>query len=515
MHEVARFMKLFVGNDRSYGKYYSKDGEWHMATVKDMYTVEQVVDHLDGKVGLGMVPIINEGNNRFVCRFGAIDIDAHGEDDAPVDHVALAAKIEELKLPLTVCKSRSQKGAHCYLFLRESVEASIVVKALERWADLLGYRGAEVFPKQVKLRKDALGNWINLPYFGGTRVAIEGGKEASLQFFFECAEERQLTLADLNEIVAGDDYAEAPPCLQRLVGDYPIPKGEGIRNESLALATMFFKRAFPDNWSDRAHAFNTKYMEEPIGHSEAQKTIQSIGKGDYKSYRCKQSPMSELCNRETCLTRKFGVGKSKEDSLVFPTIQRMVHYVTPEMDEHRWEVTVDGVSLFMTVDDLSSAGKYGKAIMGIVNRCLPILKHDAWMEYINPYMENAEVFEMPSEATGMGFLKARLFDWLRKYTRAVEGEQNREDVLHGNPAIAEIDNERYYIFKMSDFKSYLMKTRSEEKKGFDLTTACKLIGVETRRMRIPGMANPTTVWAVPEHLVRLPDRRPFTMDDDL
>lgn len=70
--------------------------------------------HLEGKKGVGSIPI--DENNQ--CLFGALDIDEYD-----LDLVKLFKKIKQLKLPLTVCRSKSG-GAHLYIFLKEKVSAT-------------------------------------------------------------------------------------------------------------------------------------------------------------------------------------------------------------------------------------------------------------------------------------------------------------------------------------------------------------------------------------------------------
>jgi hypothetical protein len=84
-------------------------------------------------------------------------------------------KVKKYEMPLSVCRSRSG-GAHLYLFMNEPRPAAEVIAALKHWAEVLGYPGAEIFPKQDRAGyrdesgKAYLGNFINLPYFAGERT---------------------------------------------------------------------------------------------------------------------------------------------------------------------------------------------------------------------------------------------------------------------------------------------------------------------------------------------------------
>ena len=165
---VDKFSEIFAGNTDGYGLY--NDGK-HIF-VKKPVTKELYNQHLTGKISLGIVPIRADGK----CKFGALDLDDHkkGGIKKDFDYVALLKKIKFLKLPLVVCKSKSN-GAHCYLFLTEWTSAADVRHILKKMAYALGYeRGkVEIFPKQEKLKSGESGSFINLPYHAGnTRVAV-------------------------------------------------------------------------------------------------------------------------------------------------------------------------------------------------------------------------------------------------------------------------------------------------------------------------------------------------------
>ena len=165
---VDKFSEIFAGNTNGYGLY--NDGE-HIF-IKKPVTKELYAKHLTGKISLGIVPIRADGK----CKFGALDIDDHknSEIKKDFDYKKLLEKINFLKLPLVVCRSKSG-GAHCYLFLTEWVSAATVRQTLKKMSYALGYkRGTvEIFPKQDRLKSGESGSFINLPYHNGnTRMVV-------------------------------------------------------------------------------------------------------------------------------------------------------------------------------------------------------------------------------------------------------------------------------------------------------------------------------------------------------
>ncbi len=188
---TKRFMSLFRGNTRSFGRFHVGG---QMETIKGVPGVEEFNNHLHGKVGIGIVPIMDNG----MCYFGVIDIDTHG-DLPDIDIVALEVKIRENNLPLAVCRSKSG-GAHLYLFSAEPLKASIVRDSLSTWAQVLGHAGCDIFPKQSQLLKNddgtqQFGSWINLCYFDSAntdqlRYSVEGGKKIHAERFIHLSESK-------------------------------------------------------------------------------------------------------------------------------------------------------------------------------------------------------------------------------------------------------------------------------------------------------------------------------------
>ena len=136
MQEKAqKFIELFAGFSRAHGQTEvmdsQKNGKQQAKSfiVREPLTVELVQMHLEGKKGVGSIPI--DENNQ--CLFGALDIDEYD-----LDLVKLFKKIKQLKLPLTVCRSKSG-GAHLYIFLKEKVSATELRDRLSEFASALGY----------------------------------------------------------------------------------------------------------------------------------------------------------------------------------------------------------------------------------------------------------------------------------------------------------------------------------------------------------------------------------------
>src|SRR5574343_1331410 len=125
---------------------------------KTTYWTSLWIRHLAGEVGLGIVPIDEDGT----CVFGAIDV-----DDYHIPQVDLIEGIRKLDAgPLVVCRSKSG-GSHIFCFVKQPVQASLMRKKLAEIASGVGQGRCELFPKQSKLliEREDFGSWINMPYF--------------------------------------------------------------------------------------------------------------------------------------------------------------------------------------------------------------------------------------------------------------------------------------------------------------------------------------------------------------
>jgi hypothetical protein len=244
---VANFKDIFKGLDRARGvTYVDKKGEdGQKIKGKSFVTREKVTDdlwnkHLKGiEPSLGIIPI-NDDNK---CIWGCIDIDSY----AGFDHKKLINKIKELKLPLVVFRSKSG-GAHVFLFTEVPVEAKIVRDKLLSISAVLGYGGAEVFPKQIELKsQDDTGNFLNLPYFNGddtTRYAFkDDGTAASLEEFYGIYNNvKQLDVGSIKVERPQSEFSDGPPCLESLT-QTDIKDG---RDRILYQYIQYAKRKWPE-----------------------------------------------------------------------------------------------------------------------------------------------------------------------------------------------------------------------------------------------------------------------------
>lgn len=288
-HLVKAYKNLFTGLQRGYG-ILQDDGKY--LYVKGQPTLQHYMDHLEGKISLGIVPITDKGN----CIFGALDLDDHHKKPAgyKFNYKKLLEKIKFLKLPLTVFKSKGG-GAHCYLFLDKYYTADKVRHILKKFVYALGYErdSVEVFPKQDKLAPTDNGNFINLPYKGGnSRVLIDfEGNELNVSEAMLYAPKRVTNGENLKKF--------------KLVDHGKTTK----RNDRTFAATAFLKKHYED-WQDKTIEYNKIFNVPPLEDKELFNTVlKSNEKKDYHDAELEEEAPTELISYDISVYRALGIKK--------------------------------------------------------------------------------------------------------------------------------------------------------------------------------------------------------------
>ncbi len=494
---AGRFLRLFEGNTRSSGRFDPK--KERMYTEEMALNERNVADHFEGKIGAGSVPICDDDT----CLWAAIDIDNHDTDeDIPI------GEIDELirthRLPLLPCRSKSG-GVHVYLFLTKPQPATKIRVIMAKWAAILGYGTSEIFPKQGKLingkeGKRQFGNWINLPYFditgpnGTMRYAVRDGKKFSLVEFLDHAEKNKASEKELHADSLAE-HPDAPPCIQRVLVN---GVAQGHRNEAIYNVAVYLRKAFPEQAEQKARDANLTIFSKPLPRAELTRTINSAMRPDCQ-YRCNEEPVKTLCDRDSCLQRKFGITTADADRLAnhdaLPAFTDLTKYMTEPV---RWELKIDGirVSNIMT-SQLLDFRAMREMIADRLTKIVPMIKPQEWERILAPMMQEARIIDVPDDASVSGVMRDRLREFAAKSDLMSRGEDKseRKILLRGLPVVQIMDGERCVCFRAQDFVNYLKRTKSEELKGVNLFFAIKEMGVRHGKFRA-GDEN-INVWYLP------------------
>jgi len=506
---IDKFSTIFDGLRLAYGTFKIEDRNAKgKATGKAMIVREERTEetwqmHLDGTQSVGIIPI-NEDNQ---CRWGCIDIDEYN-----FDHTALINKLKNLKLPLVVCRSKSG-GAHVFLFTDDFIPAKDMQDVLTRLSVGLGYGGSEIFPKQIALNLDRgdVGNFLNMPYFdheNSLRYAFNpDSSAATIEEFFQLVAENVQTREQALALIVEQDSSlpiqDGPPCLQTLCKD---GIGEGARNNGLFNVGVYLRKAFPDTWESEILQHNMQFIHPPLPLGEVNSVAKQLLRKDY-AYKCKDAPINSVCNKELCMTRKFGI------EAVVSGVQianlRKYNSVPPV-----WFLDVEGKPLEMGTDDLLNQMAFQRACVEQLNFYPRTMKKDMWETRINALLTEMQetdgsIIEVSEDVSVNGIFNEHLEEFCTGHQAAEEKEQ----ILLKRPWTDEEKNETY--FRLKDLEGHLLKANFKHFKTHQIAQRLRDINGEATQLRIQSKV--VRLWKIPAHKVTktvIRDPR-FTADEEV
>jgi hypothetical protein len=477
--QIQEYMNLFTGSTHNYGEHIyetnsnSKEkekGESFTITNK-LITIEQYRSHLEGKKGLGIIPI----NERSKCKFAVIDIDIYKRDLS----IYINA-IEKFNFPLVPFKSKSG-GLHLYLFLKDEDSPYNVKLFLKRMSFLLSIdflvkretnRIVEIFPKQNKLKPNDIGTWINLPYFNckETRThAIRGGKKLSLNDALLYIKEKQTTLEKVEEFLNELSFNDAPPCLQCINILNPLDENAG-RNTYLFSFGVYLKKKDEEYFEHNIREVNQSLLE-PLPEKELEGTIiSSLKKKDYL-YKCKESPLCDFCNKKKCREREFGIGK---DGGYFSSVEKgRLYQYKLSRPYYEWEVKLQGQEEFIKLrfrseEEIIKQDVFLKLCMRELHELPSKLKQSEWFYQVNQALKEIKIIEVSKEddVSEYTILKNMVIDFLTTRAMALK----KDGIFAKRVFFDQLSND--YFFRVKDLSEYLFL-----QKGFRYFSPRELHGI--------------------------------------
>ena len=489
---VKKFSSIFDGLQEAYGTYRVDKTQSNgkntgkAAIVRETRDTKLWEGHLSGKGNsIGIIPI----NAQNMCKWGCVDVDQY-----PLDHKVLIDKIRKLNLPMVVCRPNSG-GAHCFLFSSDWVEAKEMQKSLKCIAAALGYGESEIFPKQIRLHLDRgdVGNFLNLPYFDaedGLRYGIlDDGTSATLEEFFELYDTHVQTPEQIQKIQIVEEPTEqmpmrdGPPCLQHLVRQ---KISEGGRNNGLFNIGVYLRKAFPDSWETEILNYNMQYLEPPLPLPEVNVVAKQVERRDY-AYKCNDAPINAHCNKELCLTMKFGIGSAVQNAIV---ANLRKYNSTPPV----WFMDVNGEPLELDTEALMSQPAFQKACMEQLNFMPRTAQKAQWEGRISSLLtemrdNESAIMEVAVDASVSG----QFYDYLEEFCRFLQQAHDKEEILLRRPWTDEETSVTY--FRLRDFENFLKKNKFFEYKSHRIAQRLRDINGDSTVLKIKCRS--VRVWQIP------------------
>ena len=419
MSAAEKLLAAFEGSSVAHGRTIvgrtGRNGktEADSRVIREPLTVEKTQVHLDGKVGAGAIPI----NYENMCKFGALDIDTYD-----LDIKSLNEKVQRMKMPLILCRSKSG-GAHLFLFLKEWEPAVLIREYLTEMSVALGHSGCEIFPKQDKILSERgdVGNFINLPYYGGditTRYALDAkGESLDVDGFLKLAEKKRTTVAALDRLKFGGDrkyFTDGPYCLETIASQGLVTSN---RNIFMFNVGVYCRLKWPDEWKARMEEFNRVLCSPALEAAEVVNIQKSLDKNDKYFYQCDQCPLKDFCDKNICKSRQHGIGSAVVD---MPEVGGL----TILLSEPRiYFMDVNGQRLQLSVEQLQNQMLWQRACMEQLSIMPPTIKPREWQQMINDLMQKSVMVEVPEELTISGQFKELLRVYCTSRIRATAPEE--------------------------------------------------------------------------------------------
>jgi Virulence-associated protein E len=195
--DAARLAALFGGDrangydpatmrKREDGKIKPEAHKWTKAPTRALWQ-----QHLDGKIGLGIMPPRKDGK----VLFGSIDVDIY--DDSVIDRATIIEQVYRDKLGLVPCRTKSG-GLRLFLLAAQPVDAELMERALRNLATRLGLVLKEAGGSTELLVTS--NTWM--PYVGGESPAAvkKRGLHMTVGEFLRAAEKARLSTDAVAEL---------------------------------------------------------------------------------------------------------------------------------------------------------------------------------------------------------------------------------------------------------------------------------------------------------------------------
>lgn len=501
---IPRLLSLFSGNERNYGvfgpglvpdpqelkKFRPSWVNWEQGAPTGL----QWEQHLKAEKGIGIVPIRDDNKVKFM----AIDLDVQAMESLGLSLEDVAASIEEHKLPFVVCRSKSG-AAHIYLFFTHFVDAKKVREKMSDIADFLGYRVngtlPEIYPRTSFISIEDMGSYINMPYFGGEeslRYALApNGSKMSIQVFLARAEYLQTTAkaflgweapssieSRVQEIVS-----RGPCCLQTLYGT-GVPEGQ--RNTVMLQFFLLFSKTNGSEMEDLLGYVNHHCFKPPMPAREIAIMVKSAKAKDY-NYNCSSSCFADICQKQTCQLREYGVG----GGMAFPAIKRVVQYGA---GSDRFELELEmGRILKVTSEEFLDWKKMRQMVLHTTLQVMPAPKKGTWEPFVSAIMTRMEVvklqdaFEIESQIRGV----------IQSYITSKTVSNRLDDLLSNRPVKVKMEEKGNVIIIPHDALSKMIRDKKfVDYKPRDEFPVLNTMGAWSDSIEIKGRQ--ISIWRIPE-----------------
>ena len=449
-------------------------------TKKTKVTEKIYKDHLEGRKGLGIIPIQKDNT----CRFAALDIDVYTK--------SFKVKFEAManhNIPLFAFRSKSG-GLHLYLFLSEDTKVTKVKDFMEQFKVLLGlHQNTEIFPKQTSLIEGQSGNWINLPYYNVEKtnqyMYDSTGEEVSFEEAMSKINANLQTEKKLIDFFENLPLSDGPPCLQHIY----LFRETAFRNEYLFSLARYYKTKHGDDFEQKIVEANQLLMKPIEDEVELKRTvINSHNKKDY-SYRCGEEPLISICSKSNCQKRRFGIGGTEVSQLSYED------FIKFETDPPYYEWIINEKSLrFFSESEIINQIQFRVLCFRELHILPTKIKEINWVQIVNRALANIIIRKVEeSDDISPGAL---FREYLAEFLEKRAGAQNKEQILIDR--VFKDEKIEAYIFKPKNLLDFLFHQKQFKYfRQTEIQDRLRRLGGEPLRYFINTKVKNIRVWSLP------------------
>jgi hypothetical protein len=485
IHLISQFKEIFVSDGECYyGQYIPEKidteknkeiGKYY--TNKGAVTEQHIKEHLEGRVGLGIVPITYDNKSRF----GVIDI-----DDYDTNHLDfILDMIFTYNIPLFPFRSKSG-GLHIYLFFKQELPSKYVRDIMLQFARLFGlHKKTEIFPKQVTIENKA-GSWINLPYYNTDQRYLYNSDKGpySILEAFDLILNSKTTKSDIELFFDNLPLNDAPPCLQTLY----FQKDITFRNNYMFNMAVYHKSKFGDEFEDHLVTINGR-LQDPIGIEELVRTIITSHKKKNYSYKCNEQPICDFCSKSECKKKKYGIGSGLISELSF---EELIQYMS-DPPHYGWKINSKELKFFNESDIINQTTFREMCFREL--HILPVRLSDIkWTEVINTATNNMQIKEInPEDDISPGQM---LKDYMVEFFEHRAIAKNKEQITMDK--IFKDEDKKYYVFKPKNLLAFLIYQKQFRYFGqTEIQDRLRKMGAEPTKYYVNQDIGSIRVWTLP------------------
>lgn len=404
------------------------------------------LNHFAGKAAINMQPILDHPDfSGKVCQWAAIDVDTYGAEGL-ADR--LKKQLDAIGLRSFVEPSKSG-GAHVYFVFSQPLMAAGVRNDLRKVCRWLGLPDSttELRPAQNEVDFSAgdLGNMMVLPGFGQPVEEVVEALEAAV-----------MSPQEFANVTSEGELADGPPCLYPLVLQGRV-NGWTNRNKFAYQLAVFFKHKYPGEFRERVHAYIEEAMgDEALDAKEINQVLDSVEKNKKYHYICTGSPFADVCNKQLCQVRKFGIGMKGSVS----TVVSEEGITKLDTDPPTWFMTIkpaegEAKRVKLTTQQLFKVTDFKKRCLEETLHIPTMPKQEDWEKYLSQVLKKAHVIPVPFEMTEA----ARVLDATYRFCLSSPKTSDKEGLLRGRVLAIPTDTGIIAKFRLVDFANFIDRSR--------------------------------------------------------